>query len=93
VLVEKAAKALGSQPMVGEARAALGSFLPAESIASVLESLPVATPAKPTLTAPKTVAPASAPRSRPSPSLPSDLFTPIGGAFEVPFAIGRIAAC
>jgi hypothetical protein len=89
-LVEKAARATGSRPTVGEARAALGSFLPAESIASVLESLPVATPARPPVIAPRGVAPASNSRPKPSPSLPSDLFTPIGGAFEVPFAIGRI---
>ena len=88
--VEGAAKATSTGPEIGEARAALGSFLPAEAMLSALGAVTAGTPQRAPATAPKAVAPASKPLPKPVPALPVAPRTPLGGAFELPFSIGRV---
>ena len=87
--VERQAKAAGSGPEVGPAREALGSFLPAEAKPSGLASKAAATPRSASSVVPKAVAPAPKPHPKPIPSFANTPGTPLGGAFELPFSIGR----
>ena len=81
--VEGAAKAASNGPEVGEAREALGSFLPEEAITQALES-PTTGPARKPDPGP------SKPLPKPVPSVPTFPSTPRGAAFELPFSIGRV---
>ena len=87
--VEKAAKAAANVTGAGEARASLGSFLPEESRRPASAMTAVEPVRKASSTAPKSVETPSNPRPKPVPAFPSTPKTPLGGAFELPFSIGR----
>jgi len=74
-LIEKERKAATALPQPGAAKAALGSFLPLDTLKSILETMPKEA-------APKAPKPASLDVSATRNPL-------AGGSFEVPFMIGR----
>ena len=79
-VVEKTAKASVSSPELDQARSALGSFLPAETMKPA-----------PAPQAQKSVTTPSKPLPKPVPTFPVAPKMPPGGSFsEVPFAIGRV---
>ena len=76
--VEREFKGESKAPKVGASPETLGSFLPVETIKSVIASLP---------SEPARVAPPSPPK--PSKPVAPAWNPPLGGAFDVPFTIGR----